>query len=276
MKRKGFTLIELLVVIAIIAILAAILFPVFAQAREKARQAACLSNLKQIGLALGMYLQDNDEQFPMGNYSTPGGLITWRQLLEPYIKAGVAGIETNATAQEKKSIWVCPNSGGSYPSVAGTKFAKAATAAAQLGTQPMRSYGANGYLVFDDYYWAGGTQPAKLAAIPHPANIIFVAELGAVPGRDNVWGRDEVDKGWNVAEVTARVRHSGGANYVLADGHAKWFKGPDPFSRRAWAPVTWIRYCGEPCATLHRSAQAWFGPVDKECEPGCYADGQGP
>src|SRR5437870_10743090 len=63
MRRKGFTLIELLVVIAIIAILAAILFPVFAQAREKARQATCLSNLKQMGLAEMMYAQDYDERY---------------------------------------------------------------------------------------------------------------------------------------------------------------------------------------------------------------------
>ena len=66
--RAGFTLIELLVVIAIIAILAAILFPVFAQAREQARTAACLSNLKQIGLGIKMYAQDYDERFPMGTY----------------------------------------------------------------------------------------------------------------------------------------------------------------------------------------------------------------
>src|SRR5881296_1409417 len=68
-RKRAFTLIELLVVIAIIAILAAILFPVFAQAREKARQASCLSNLKQIGQGYLMYLQDNDEQFPLDTQS---------------------------------------------------------------------------------------------------------------------------------------------------------------------------------------------------------------
>jgi prepilin-type N-terminal cleavage/methylation domain-containing protein/prepilin-type processing-associated H-X9-DG protein len=71
MKRRGFTLIELLVVIAIIAILAAILFPVFAQAREQARSTSCLSNNKQIGLATKMYAQDYDENFPMGTYDGP-------------------------------------------------------------------------------------------------------------------------------------------------------------------------------------------------------------
>ncbi|MGQ9881082.1 MAG: DUF1559 family PulG-like putative transporter [Armatimonadota bacterium] len=71
MKHKGFTLIELLVVIAIIAILAAILFPVFSQAREKARQTSCLSNFKQIGLSVRMYSQDYDEMFPMGTYPGP-------------------------------------------------------------------------------------------------------------------------------------------------------------------------------------------------------------
>src|SRR5437764_601379 len=70
-STRGFTLIELLVVIAIIAILAAILFPVFAQARESARQAACLSNGKQIGLGLNMYLQDYDEAFPPADYGGP-------------------------------------------------------------------------------------------------------------------------------------------------------------------------------------------------------------
>jgi len=71
LRSKGFTLIELLVVIAIIAILAAILFPVFAQAREQARTISCLSNMKQIGLSVKMYAQDYDEEFPMGTYDGP-------------------------------------------------------------------------------------------------------------------------------------------------------------------------------------------------------------
>jgi prepilin-type N-terminal cleavage/methylation domain-containing protein/prepilin-type processing-associated H-X9-DG protein len=86
--RRGFTLIELLVVIAIIAILAAILFPVFAKAREKARQTSCLSNLKQIGLGTLMYVQDYDERFPMSLYLSAIGVVTFYHATMPYIKNG--------------------------------------------------------------------------------------------------------------------------------------------------------------------------------------------
>lgn len=96
MKKKGFTLIELLVVIAIIAILAAILFPVFAKAREKARQSSCASNLKQIGLAILNYKQDYDEKYPLswpltgpqGTRATSCGTTSywWMDVLEPYVK----------------------------------------------------------------------------------------------------------------------------------------------------------------------------------------------
>src|SRR4028119_1194142 len=88
-NSQGFTLIELLVVIAIIAILAAILFPVFARARESARKASCLSNLKQIGLGIMQYQQDYDEKFPMLHYNdSVGQEVRWFEMVGPYVKSG--------------------------------------------------------------------------------------------------------------------------------------------------------------------------------------------
>src|SRR6056297_3423700 len=112
MRRHGFTLIELLVVIAIIAILAAILFPVFARAREKARQASCLSNVKQMGLAAMMYVQDYDETMPPARcynatipYTMPNGDTwdswgPWFALIQPYAK--------------NPQIFICPSAQESY------------------------------------------------------------------------------------------------------------------------------------------------------------------
>src|SRR5688500_17276072 len=89
-QRRGFTLIELLVVIAIIAILAAILFPVFARARENARRASCQSNLKQVGLGIMQYTQDYDEKFPQSpwnNIASDTRRSHWGQVIQPYVKS---------------------------------------------------------------------------------------------------------------------------------------------------------------------------------------------
>src|SRR5438132_14163411 len=104
--KPAFTLIELLVVIAIIAILAAILFPVFAQARAKARQATCASNMRELGTAFMMYVQDYDERYPPTDYDDASGTRwTWFQLVDPYIKAGLTGNGVNKN--QRKSIYVC-------------------------------------------------------------------------------------------------------------------------------------------------------------------------
>ena len=129
-SSSAFTLIELLVVIAIIAILAAILFPVFAQARAKARQAVCLSNLKQIGTALTMYVQDYDETFPVADYRDGATYRAWYEFVDPYIKSGISG---SIDKSQKKSVWFCPDYDNTMIDAAAPVQAR----------QPAMSYGAN-------------------------------------------------------------------------------------------------------------------------------------
>ena len=219
---KGFTLIELLVVIAIIAILAAILFPVFAKVREKARQIACLNNEKQMGLGIVQYVQDNDEKMPwLINYGEKAGAaneaICWRDLIGPYLKS--------------EDVFRCPdNPNGSKK---GNDPVLLAAEGGFGGNPHWVSYGANGH-PFDgfsdpaaipqagerplmpDYANAGTT---SLAQIEYPSELIVIGET-TMHWPDMPWGADSGGPAPQVFEG-----HNGRANYVFADGHAKNMTG---------------------------------------------------
>lgn len=220
--RVAFTLIELLVVIAIIAILAAILFPVFAQARAKARQTACLSNCRQIGIGILAYVQDYDETLPLSNYPDPSGTnnTTWQYAIDPYVKANFPQTIGNS-AGKSLSIFACPD------------FINTSATA-----RPSSSYNTNrAYFGALDINLAAANRRAasSLAALATPAQDVFLAESTGgcawTEGADDPASYAALGstlKSCTRNYIEGRDRHSDGANYVLGDGHAKWFKAPSP------------------------------------------------
>jgi len=166
-RKTGFTLIELLVVIAIIAILAAILFPVFSQVRENARRTTCISNEKQMGLAMTQYTQDADEKFPMMQYYNPAAptvAIDWFAAIHQYVKNGnvttSAGGDTVSYGQN--GIWACPSFPGEQVSQYGVNFQLCRNGPGTwASTQP-------GYSV----------KVAGLAQVDAPADKIMILEKG--------------------------------------------------------------------------------------------------
>jgi prepilin-type N-terminal cleavage/methylation domain-containing protein len=171
-RKDGFTLIELLVVIAIIAILAAILFPVFAQAREKARTTTCISNLKQISLANGMYLQDWDEHFPFAGREWPAaGFIDVWNGLGPYIKNTEMFICKSDPTPPWNVRWVRVNN---------KPLEK------QLLFPSSYYYYYAFYHNFTGNQNAGKPQSMSLASVAYPAQkAIFVCFAGNVEGRQH-------------------------------------------------------------------------------------------
>lgn len=239
--QVGFTLIELLVVIAIIAILAAILFPVFAQAREKARQTSCLSNLKQIGLGFQMYATDYDDGLPAwdeclgetgagaegggscGVATSPtrgrswilGGNIEgyWGFQLIPYIKNGNVGLRDN------NGIWKCPSLGAKGERATIPGFGSDYSYGM---SQVFMRHNNGGFSALGTAYYRYPTQ----VQMDQPASTIIVGE-GSSPARlappwwFQTWIGRNVNNNpraaWEVPD-----RHSNGSNYVFADGHAKF------------------------------------------------------
>jgi prepilin-type N-terminal cleavage/methylation domain-containing protein/prepilin-type processing-associated H-X9-DG protein len=224
-KRIGFTLIELLVVIAIIAILAAILFPVFAKVREKARQTTCLSNEKQLGLVMLQYAQDYDEEFPTGEWydaiTNPGEGNTIQAL------SGYAGSKT--TDSSPVPIFVCPDDGvkrlfgvnapQTYtPSIALNKpnIYVGVPAGSQLQYHPG--------VFLSEFSGPAGT--IMFAEMPYELNVVgnFNTSFCAGPGTGTL-GKDtggQLEQQLSANGAPTLPLHSGGWNYLFVDGHAKW------------------------------------------------------
>jgi prepilin-type N-terminal cleavage/methylation domain-containing protein/prepilin-type processing-associated H-X9-DG protein len=221
-RKSGFTLIELLVVIAIIAILAAILFPVFARARENARRTSCASNLKQLGLGILQYTQDYDEKYPLRRFAPFGtGAAysssdpaerdyddnSWRTVVQPYIKS--------------TQLFACPsnpdNSKKSYDPEFNRSYAANATWIVNNGvTTELGVFGQAG--------------PVALSQVQSPSQVIAVTEIWHVPWVAVIIDRNAVaynDSGTGgPASVTAYqdvlwAGHFGRSNYLFADGHVK-------------------------------------------------------
>jgi len=241
-NRRAFTLIELLVVIAIIAILAAILFPVFAQAREKARGISCLSNIKQANLSWQMYLQDSDEVMsPMRTYTADpltGGYSYWPKLVDPYTKSwaiykcpsapdpsGVFGGGPNAWYGNQMrlgfigynytglSVWCdCAQC------VQGVSLAQVARAASTISFVDSQTVpnGANSQLSYGGWSMVNG--PAQWAAIA-PAPLTCLWYNGTNGGMD--WTKGLLYPNFYGFTIW---RHSDGMNVGWVDGHAKYLK----------------------------------------------------
>ena len=244
MNRKAFTLIELLVVIAIIAILAAILFPVFAQAREKARQAACISNLNQLGLATGMYVQDYDETYyphrwnsgpnsnPLialtGGANSPisGAALTktfWISLLQPYVK--------------NYQVWICPSNPNGWTETnkdgvqCGGSANNVPVGCGGVGYGGQNSYGHNDAWMSPGASYAttygGAVAVVSEAAVPRVASTVLIVDgtyYGAAPDVCDETGT------WNTAHangnecnyVTNQIGNPQDINYWKNIGNSRW------------------------------------------------------
>jgi len=256
---KAFTLIELLVVIAIISILASILFPVFARAREQARKSACLSNLKQIGLAVMMYVQDYDETYPVAYLATPSSdsmsgysASYWFNTLQPYTK--------------NRQVWFCPTAGrimvsdtSGYQQYSGG-YGYNACGTGAIGSSNTAHWNGFGQSVDE----ATGTikctpngNAVNMAAVTSPSETILITDpasngteyttLYFYSGSDiSYWPQlhggpvgpfygKQSDNAYKTTE--AYLHPSGGGNYLFADGHVKYMTVSYAYSHKELTKV---------------------------------------
>lgn len=233
MRLQGFTLIELLIVITIISLLAAILFPVFARARENARRTSCQSNLKQIGLGMAMYSQDYDERilpqiiYGPNSAGTASVSFHWNFCLTPYIK--------------NNQIFICPSRSARSSA---TQMTPQTNYGYNRSGQPTRTWveGSNANYSIGGTFRADGTMQAAapvltLAAIPNPSGTVAIGDTVAWPSTAadglDYYGNGSPFLVWTNTNPTMGSatyypdpRHFDGANFVYLDGHVKWHKTP--------------------------------------------------
>ncbi len=236
-RRAGFTLIELLVVIAIIAILAAILFPVFQKVRENARAASCASNEKQIGLAFVQYVQDSDEVYPMINLQ--GGQFgdeeNWEQAIYPYVKStgvylcpdNIPGAQFSADGTGRNSDHTCKNGNTTPPTSCAINGAPFLPVSYALNYSVGQSYddrkepGSPGYDPNNDPL--NSSQPITLSFIQEPSSKILVTDTAGEYGLgywDWLGGGGPNNSGF-ATNTRGFVPHNGRWNCLFLDGHVK-------------------------------------------------------
>lgn len=266
-KRQGFTLIELLVVIAIIAILAAILFPVFAKAREKARQSSCASNTKQVSLGLIQYLQDYDQKYPPAvGIATVSGTAyeaNWGVDYDTTPAASSVVVPSLTSSYVKnRGIFTCPSGprGTNVLHYMFNDFLATKSEAIMLGSASTvmvaESSGANPNLATPTWPPDAGTGTTQLKYnVGHAINDVNTTQVAQCTTPTTTG----TATAWEAAKFDDVIRHSDGANFAFADGHVKWHK------------VTFSSQTGNvgtlPTKTIYFPRQAQTSPSAKNPNP---------
>ncbi|MCS6775740.1 MAG: type II secretion system protein [Chloroherpetonaceae bacterium] len=218
-RRLAFTLVELLVVIAIVSVLAALLFPVYAQAREKARQSSCTSQMRQMNMAVTLYLQDYDERFPLAASATTTGFLNWHHFVEPYAR--------------NRQIWACPS---------------AALPVRNSYGNLVCHYGFNAYYLNEgvvpaDVFTLNNAPGVAMASVQDPSRTVLLTDNIGIPGRlpANRLSTYVLPPSQRDADFWGRPdpRHNAGVLVGRADSGVKWMR-PDAFYHGQTPPDLWF------------------------------------